>query len=138
MSGKGALEPHGAWGGAMGGLGGLTLWDLGAVDPDAGRPGLGGLVGGWARLTRSSPNELDLVSDSGIWQLLNSAGIDCVYFNSFAGNQISHHGIFRSIGGLHPRIGILRIQVHNQQRSSFYSLVEAHVFSFLVCTIEDS
>ena len=41
MSGKGALDPHGAQGGAMGKLGGLALWD-GITDcPDAGRPGLG-------------------------------------------------------------------------------------------------
>ena len=41
------------------------------MDPDAGRPWLGGLVGGWARLTKSSPNELDSLSDSGIWLSLN-------------------------------------------------------------------
>ena len=52
-SGKGVLELLGAQGGAIGGLRGLTLWDLCKVDPDAGRPGLGGLVGGWARLTKS-------------------------------------------------------------------------------------
>ena len=74
MSGKGALEPRGACGGAMGGLGGLELWDLMFDDPNAGRPGLGGLVGGWARLTKSSPDESDSVSDSGIWQLLSEIG----------------------------------------------------------------
>ena len=83
------------------------------MNPDAGRPGLGGLVGGWARLTKSSPNE----SDSGIWWLLNGARTNCVNFNSFTGNQVSHHGIFQSIGGLCPRTGIPWIQVHNQQRS---------------------
>ena len=36
MSGKGVLEPMGAWGGA---LGGLALWDLHGIDTDAGRPG---------------------------------------------------------------------------------------------------
>ena len=46
MSGNGAFEPCGAWGGAKGGLGGLALWDGNTVGPDAGRPGLGGLVGG--------------------------------------------------------------------------------------------
>ena len=66
MSGKSVLEPHGAQGGEMGGLGGLALWDLCAVDLDLDRPGLGGLVGGWARLTKSSPNESDLLSDSRI------------------------------------------------------------------------
>ena len=55
------------------------------MNPDAGRPGLGGLVGGWARLTKSSPNE----SDSGIWRLLNGARTNCVDFNSFTGNQVS-------------------------------------------------
>ena len=39
MSGKGALEPHGAWGGAMGGFGGLALWDVITGCPDAVRPG---------------------------------------------------------------------------------------------------
>ena len=86
VSGKGALDPLGACGGAMGGLRGLTCWDPRGVDPNAGRPGLGGLVGGWARLTKSSPDESDSLSDSGIWQLLNGTGTDRVNFNSFAGN----------------------------------------------------
>ena len=86
MSGKGALEPCGACGGAMGGLRGLALWDLGAFDPDAGRPGLCGLVGGWSRLTKSSPNESDSLSDSGIWWLFNDARISFADFDSFAGN----------------------------------------------------
>ena len=85
MSGMGVLEPRGAQGGARGGLRGLALWDLGTVDPDADRPGLGGQLGGWARLTRSSPNEPDSLSDSGIWWSLNGTRIDCVNFNSFAG-----------------------------------------------------
>ena len=85
MSGKGALDPCGAQGGARGGLRGLTLWDGCAVCPDAGRPGLGGLVGGWARLTKSSPNESDSLSDSGIWWSLNGTRVDCANFNSFAG-----------------------------------------------------
>ena len=86
MSGKGALELLSAHGGAMGGLRGLTFWDLNGVDPDAGRPGLGSLVGGWARLTRSSPDESDSLSESGIWWSLNGARTNCVDFNSFAGN----------------------------------------------------
>ena len=49
-------------------------------------PGLGGLVGGWARLTRSSPNESDSLSNSGILQLLNGAGVGCANFISFTGN----------------------------------------------------
>ena len=84
MFGKGAFEPRGALG--IGGLGGLVLWELG---PDAVRPGLCGLVGGWARLTRSSPNESDSLSDSGIWRSLDCARIDCVNFNFFAGNRVS-------------------------------------------------
>ena len=71
----------------MGGLGGLALWDC--VDPDAGRPRQVALVGGWARLTKSSPDESDSLSDSGIWWSLNGARIDCVYFNSFTGNRVS-------------------------------------------------
>ena len=85
MSGKGVLDPHGTWGGAMDGLGGLTLQDGIAQSPDADCPGLGGLVGGWARLTRSSPDESDSLSDSGIWWLLNGTRIGNANFNSFAG-----------------------------------------------------
>ena len=42
-------------------------------------------MGGWASLTRASPNELDSVSDSGIWQLLDGAGPGCASVISFAG-----------------------------------------------------
>ena len=84
VSGKGVLEPLGAHGGEMGGFKGPALW--GHVDPDAGWPGLGGLVGAWARLTRSSPDESDSLSDSGIWQSLNGARTNCVSFDSFTGN----------------------------------------------------
>ena len=84
VSGKGALKPRGALG--KGGLGGLAIWEL---SPNAVRPGLSGLVGGWARLTRFSPNESDSLSDSGIWRLLDGTRINCVNFNSFAGNQVS-------------------------------------------------
>ena len=60
--------------------------------------GLGcGLVGGWARLTRSSPDESDSLSDSGIWQSLDGAGIDCVNFDSFAGKQVSSNFTSREI-----------------------------------------
>ena len=84
ISGKGVLEPCGALG--NGGLRGLVLWELG---PSADWPGLGAIVGGWARLTMSSLDELDLLSDSGIWQSLNGARIDCINFDSFTGNQDS-------------------------------------------------
>ena len=74
VSDKGALEPLGALG--KGGVRGLAaVW-----------PGVSGLMGGWARLTRSSPDESDSLSDSGIWRSLNGAGFDCVNFNSFTGN----------------------------------------------------
>ena len=92
MSGRGALEPCGALG--RGGLGGPCAQEPG---PSADRPGVGGLVGGWARLTRSSPDESDSLSDSGIWQLLNGAGINCVDFDSFAGNQVSSNFTSREI-----------------------------------------
>ena len=82
MSGKGVLEPHGAWGGARGGLGGLALWDGNTGCPNAGWPGLGGLVGGWDRLTKSSPDESDSLSDSGIWWSLDGARIGCASFVS--------------------------------------------------------
>ena len=61
MSGKVVFDPRGALG--KGGLGGLGCWGF---DPDAVWPGIGGSVGGWARLTRSSPDESDSLSDSGI------------------------------------------------------------------------
>ena len=89
MSGRGVLDALGAQGGAMGGLRGLALWEPRGVDPDADRPGLGGLVGGWARLTRSSPDESESLSDSEIWWLLNDARTDCVSFNSFTGKRVS-------------------------------------------------
>ena len=85
MSGKGALEPCGAWGGERGGLRGIACWGCNTGCPNADRPGLGGLMGGWARLTRSSPNESDLLSDSGSWWSLNGARVGCANFNSFAG-----------------------------------------------------
>ena len=89
MSGKGMLEPHGAQGGARGRLGGLALWDGITGCPGAGRPGMVGLVGCWARLTKSSPDESDSLSDSGIWWLINGARVGCANFASFAGNQVS-------------------------------------------------
>ena len=46
-------------------------------------------MGGWARFTKSSPDESDSLSDSGIWWSLSGAGIDCVNFDSFAGYRVS-------------------------------------------------
>ena len=63
--GKDLREPYGAKGGARGGLGGPDSWDCIAGCPNADWPGLGGLVGGWARLTRSSPDESDSLSEFG-------------------------------------------------------------------------
>ena len=71
---KGVFEPHGALG--KGGLEGLMLWE---VCPNAVWPGVSGLVGGWARLARSRPDESDSLSGSEIWQSLNGAGIDCQF-----------------------------------------------------------
>ena len=89
LSGKGLVVPFGASGGERGMPWGIDSWDNGVCCLDADRPGLGGLVGDWARLTKSNPNELDSLSDSGIWWLLNGARVDCVNFISFAGNQVS-------------------------------------------------
>ena len=86
ISGKDALEPRGAQDGAKGGLGGLAHWGSCADGPDADRPGLGGLGGGWARLTKSSPDESDSLLDSGIWWSFNDARISFADFDSFAGN----------------------------------------------------
>ena len=43
-------------------------------------------LGGWAGFAKSSPNESDSLSDSGIWWSLNGTRIDCVDLDSFAGN----------------------------------------------------
>ena len=120
MSGKGALKLPGAQGGAMGVLGGWVLWGNCAVCLDADWPGLGGLVAGWARLTRSSPNESDSLSDSGIWQSLNGARTGCAHFNSFTGNEVSSNFTSWEISNhwwAASQTGILWIPVHNQQRS---------------------
>ena len=60
--GKGAFKPLSAHGGVRG----CAPWDGNAGCPNANWPGLSGLVGGWARLTKSSPNESDSLSDSRI------------------------------------------------------------------------
>ena len=89
MPGKGVKELHGVRGGARGELEGPALWDSNAGCPNADRPGLGGLMGGWARLTRSSANKSDSLSDSGIWWSLDGSRVGCSSFVSFAGNQVS-------------------------------------------------
>ena len=80
VSGKGVCSLLGACGNC--GLGDVALWVFG---PNAVWCGVGGLVGGWARVTRSSPNESDSLSDSGDWHSLNGGRIDCVNFDSFVG-----------------------------------------------------
>ena len=55
--------PVGTCGGAMGGFGRACVWGFCAVWLGADWPGLGGLVGGWARMTRSSPELSDSLSD---------------------------------------------------------------------------
>ena len=47
--------------------------------------------------------------------------------------QISHHGKFQSIGGLHLRTGISWILVHNQQRSFLNSSCWVYVSFSLKC-----
>ena len=84
MPGRGLIVPCGAGGGARGWLGGIGGWDI-----DADWLGLCGLVGGWARLTQSSPDESDSLSNSGIWWLLNGARVGCANFISFSGKQVS-------------------------------------------------
>ena len=59
ISSKGALKPHGA----LGGVRGLVLWGLGV---DVVWPGVGGVLGDWARLARSRPDESDSLWDSGV------------------------------------------------------------------------
>ena len=72
---------------AVGRLGGLNaVWC-----------GVGGIAGGWARLTKSSPDESDSLSDSGIWWSLSGAGINCVNFDLFTGNRVSLNFTSREI-----------------------------------------
>ena len=88
MSGN-AEVLHGTGGGATGGAlcGDITGPSSATVDADW--PGLGGLVGGWTSLTRSSPDELDSLSDSRNWWLLNGTGSGCASIISFAEKQVS-------------------------------------------------
>ena len=58
VSGKGVWGLLGACG--IGGLGGLARWELG---PNAVWCGVGGFAGGWARVTRSSPDESESLSE---------------------------------------------------------------------------
>ena len=53
------------------------------------RPGLGGLVGGWAGMTSSNPELSDSLSDSEIGWPLDGARFDFVNFTSFTGNRVS-------------------------------------------------
>ena len=82
---------HGTGGGATGGaLQGDIAGPLGAgTAVVAGWPGLGGLVGGWTNLTRSSPDESDSLSDSWNWWSFSDVISGCAKIVSFAGNWIS-------------------------------------------------
>ena len=92
----------------MGGFGWVCCF--GGVD----WPGLGGLGGGWAGMTNSSPDWSESLSDSVIGGSFTDARF---LFVSFAGNRVSHHGKFQCVGGLHPRTGIPWNQVCSQRRS---------------------
>ena len=86
----------------MGGFRWVCFCDL-----DADRPGLGGLEGGWAGMTSSSPELSDSLSDSEIGWSLNGARFNFFNFTSFAGNRVSlNHRKFRSVGELCPKTGI--------------------------------
>ena len=75
--------PCGTTGGAMGGFRWVCFWDF-----NADRPGLGGLEGGWAGMTSSSPKLSDSLSDSEIGGSFGDAWFDFVDFTSFAGNRV--------------------------------------------------
>ena len=78
MSGS-SLCLHGNRGGAMG------LCDSDTVCHCADQPGLGGLVRGWASLTRSSPSVSDSLSDEEIVWLLTGTSVGCANEVSLAG-----------------------------------------------------
>ena len=82
---------HRSRGGAIGDCGSDTV--RGCVD----WPGLGDLVGGWASLTRSSPNVSDLLSDKEIIWLLLGTGVGCANKVSFTGNCVSLNFTSREI-----------------------------------------
>ena len=52
-------------------------------------PGLGGLIGGWASLTRSSPKLLDSLSNEDIVWSLTGTNVGCANEDSLTGNCIS-------------------------------------------------
>ena len=76
---------HGNGGGAIGWCSSDT--DVCCVD----QPGLGGLVGGWASLTRSSPGVLESLFNKEIVWLLTGTSVGCANEVSFAGDHISSH-----------------------------------------------
>ena len=89
--GKGAFKPLSAHGGVRG----CAPWDGNAGCPNANWPGLSGLVGGWARLTKSSPNESDSLSDSGGHTMVPELIVSTLFLlQGIKFLQISHHEKF--------------------------------------------
>ena len=86
--GSSAFEPRGTLG-CWEGDRGPAPWDGITGCPNTGWPRLGGLGGGWARLTRSSPNESDSLSDSGNYWSLYGTIVGCANLVSFTGNRVS-------------------------------------------------
>ena len=79
--------PCGTAGGAMGGFGWVCFF---GVD----WPGLGGLGGGWAGMTNSSPDWSESLSDSEIGRSFADAWF---FFTSCAGNRVSLNFTSREI-----------------------------------------
>ena len=112
MPGKVLIVLLGVGGGARDTPWGKDGWNNGAGCPDPDWSGLGGLVGGWARLTKSSPNEsggYSMVLKLTVSTSFLSQGIEFLW--------ISHHGKFQSVSELHPRTCIPWILVPNWWRS---------------------
>ena len=75
--------------GAMGGFRRVCDWGCFTVCLDADWPGLGGHVGGWAGMTRSSPEWSDSLLDSEIGWLLDGTRFDFFNIISFTWNRVS-------------------------------------------------
>ena len=134
IPGKGCIIPLGVGGRARGTPCGIDSWDDTSC-PDTDWPGLGGLVGGRARLTRYlvPMNQIHCpIQESGSYSMVLEMAVPTSFLLQGSKSlQISHHGKFWSVSGLHPRIGILWIPVHIWQRSFLVSLAWVYVSSFL-------